>query len=1331
MNLFEVLIVVMGYFEVIWLSSSKNSKQSGSAVSAFRSFRILRIFKLASASTTIKSLLKKMYHTFRDLTNFSVLLFLFILVMALLGMELFAYRVRFWKETREPYDNNLEDPDAFTLTGSQRINFDSLGNSLVATFVFLTREKWGSITREMIRTAGLTISLVFVIPCIVIGNYILLNLFLAILITNFNKKESEDSLVNSEEVKRIRLFYQKINEKLNEIGNILSMRSVLEEKWGPAILESEFEKKKNEAREELSQLDPVNPLFPYHVRPPSKVIQKRVSSLKNKEELLKSASGYLDLSSAKQDPFEIIYKQDYGRMKLPEGYAFYFMGPNNKLRRFLLKIVVHPFYELALTLVIVVSGVILALDLPLLDPSHPMKFPLKVMDYFVNSVFVAEFIVKVLCYGLIFNGQKSYFRSGWNILDFLTVLVFIISQFSLNISVSNAQIFRSIRILRPLRIINFSEELQIVINCLLKSLKGVISVVLISMIFFFTFGIFGTNIFKGAFYSCDTSNIPTELQSLIQTKWDCLDYGGDWVNADQNFDQIFKSMALLFQLSTCEGWVELMFFGTDAVGHDYVPQEKYNQLWALYFVLFLIVSTFFILNLFAGIVCESFNRERDNLREYSFLTPEQAMWVDIQIYLIHKKPEKEHNCPKNAFRAKAYKIVKHKWFTLLVFTSIAANTIIMMCYHSRQSESQGNLLNYLNIGLVSVFTIEAVLFIMATGKEYFKDNWKRFDFFVVSMSILVAISFKAENDRFENGVLILRSLRVVSFIRLLKENKKVKIIIDTFLMSIPSLVNVGALLLLIIYAFSILGIGLFPYVKYGKGINANSNFHHFGMAFMTLFRVATGEDWYLIQGDCLRFIRPNNICFEINSWEEYQQYGMMGCGISLSYLYFAVFQIAFTFVLLNLFVAIVIEAYLRINAIEKYDIKPEEYQSFNKEWAQADPAGQSLISPNELMPFLKKIKQPIGLPPMIFESKRAMIQLANRLQIPLYYILSTKETKFFYYDVLLALVYNSLNTMPNYNEKLYPEIKLNIHMMIEKARVRQMVAIRDMCRTPYQFGHLIAGERIKEIMKAIKTRRNVAPKGNQSELKLQKSDLGQISEFLENETQMKKSFFNEKHEKMEISSDKLISDAVHHNQDEGNLYIDLSENDGNQEAEDIPQINKASFLKEEGHFEVNVEENSEHIDNSRMGLLNNSTSADSKFIEPPLISRIFKEKAFIVRDPEEFDSIPNVIVYEDDQKKKKTQNQKTNYAKYLMGKDKEGPDDIPIIEDLEAASHAGLDGSESEEDQETWAETAKQKWNTTQRTNMMRGNSNKTIDAQKIKKQPSSKGNLESVGSLD
>jgi hypothetical protein len=153
------------------------------------------------------------------------------------------------------------------------------------------------------------------------------------------------------------------------------------------------------------------------------------------------------------------------------------------------------------------------------------------------------------------------------------------------------------------------------------------------------FAIFGVTYFKGKFFYCDTQWLDFEIDpSLIINRQDCLNIGGEWRNKDAHFDNILNAMMTLFELATTEGWIQIMYSGIDAVDVDYQPQKNHSMGWALFFIVFIIFGSLFIMNLFVGVVIKTFSYEKEKLGGSLLLTPLQKEWVAMQKLTMHEKP---------------------------------------------------------------------------------------------------------------------------------------------------------------------------------------------------------------------------------------------------------------------------------------------------------------------------------------------------------------------------------------------------------------------------------------------------------------------------------------------------------------------------------------------------------------------------------------------------------------------------------------------------------------------------------------------------------------------
>jgi len=236
----------------------------------------------------------------------------------------------------------------------------------------------------------------------------------------------------------------------------------------------------------------------------------------------------------------------------------------------------------------------------------------------------------VITYGFIFNGANSYIRNGWNIIDFIVVIFSLISLGIISTKLKIVKIIRLLRVLRPLRVISRNKGLRIGIQALVRAIPSIFNVIIISLLFFVIFSIIGVNYFKGTFFSCrfGEDSTPSFVEILtIGSKFDCLNLGGSWMNNDQNFDNVPQAMSTLFQISTTEGWIDVMNSGIDSVGIDLQPAKNHNIYWAFFFVIFIVLGNFLTLNLFAGVVVSTFNKEKEILEKNHLLNSNQSKWV--------------------------------------------------------------------------------------------------------------------------------------------------------------------------------------------------------------------------------------------------------------------------------------------------------------------------------------------------------------------------------------------------------------------------------------------------------------------------------------------------------------------------------------------------------------------------------------------------------------------------------------------------------------------------------------------------------------------------------
>lgn len=159
--------------------------------------------------------------------------------------------------------------------------------------------------------------------------------------------------------------------------------------------------------------------------------------------------------------------------------------------------------------------------------------------------------------------------------------------------------------------------------------------------------------------------------------FDCINYGGQWIKSDNNFDDIFESILTLFQM-TMVGWVVQAQQGMSVRGIGQTKNTDIGSNYMAYFFIFYIVfCSFFILNLFMGVVISSYNREKDDLCNNSLLTSSQKKWLEGKKMIVQTKLKFFIKKPQGPFKRKMYSLVTNSRFDQFIMACIVVNTLIL------------------------------------------------------------------------------------------------------------------------------------------------------------------------------------------------------------------------------------------------------------------------------------------------------------------------------------------------------------------------------------------------------------------------------------------------------------------------------------------------------------------------------------------------------------------------------------------------------------------------------------------------------------------------------
>lgn len=173
----------------------------------------------------------------------------------------------------------------------------------------------------------------------------------------------------------------------------------------------------------------------------------------------------------------------------------------------------------------------------------------------------------------------------------------------------------------------------------------------------------------------------------------------------------------------------------------------------------------------------------------------------------------------------------------------------------------------MNIIFTFIFFMEVIIRILGIGiKNYFGDPWGRFDFSIAIGSLISLLLYKQSSIKIK-FLSFIKSFKILRLIRLLNRGgRTLSLVFNTFIITMQQLSNIGGLLFLFMYMYSILGMIYFGEVKRNGSMNDYINFENFTSAFITLFTVATADSWNYTTASFTWDSEPNNKCIENPSY---------------------------------------------------------------------------------------------------------------------------------------------------------------------------------------------------------------------------------------------------------------------------------------------------------------------------------------------------------------------------------------------------------------------------------------------------------------------------------
>ncbi|PNI80171.1 CACNA1D isoform 21, partial [Pan troglodytes] len=247
-----------------------------------------------------------------------------------------------------------------------------------------------------------------------------------------------------------------------------------------------------------------------------------------------------------------------------------------------------------------------------------------------------------------------------------------------------------------------------------------------------------------------------------------------WQNSDFNFDNVLSAMMALFTVSTFEGWPALLYKAIDSNGENIGPIYNHRVEISIFFIIYIIIVAFFMMNIFVGFVIVTFQEQGEKEYKNCELDKNQRQCVE---YALKARPLRRY-IPKNPYQYKFWYVVNSSPFEYMMFVLIMLNTLCLAMQHYEQSKMFNDAMDILNMVFTGVFTVEMVLKVIA---------------------------FKPKNSEESNRISItfFRLFRVMRLVKLLSRGEGIRTLLWTFIKSFQALPYVALLIAMLFFIYAV------------------------------------------------------------------------------------------------------------------------------------------------------------------------------------------------------------------------------------------------------------------------------------------------------------------------------------------------------------------------------------------------------------------------------------------------------------------------------------------------------------------------------------------------
>ncbi|KAK7206290.1 Ion transport protein-domain-containing protein [Myxozyma melibiosi] len=948
----------------------------------------------------------------RDFMNLVIFLFLTILLVAIIGSELFRGEI-------DDFDNQGNRIES---------TFRSLANSLANTYQVMTTEGWASmlftVTGALSGTSLAVVGAIFLCAWFLFSNAVVMNLFIAVIQSNFD--------LSDEAKKRMQ-----INAYAEEFEPVLigvdsahagdrrnSRFSLLQNEAGSAVDENFLGGGDYVAKATADEGDGfhnlAHPVFSFQYWTKFLKFKPRENPFFSSPtfEYDSSMDARLFIKMVNEKKTE--YKRARERYLISHpnfNRVLFCLRPENPIRRFCQRITSsarggrygdaarnEKLYQVYTAFNLVCSIVMVACACRI-TPFYQKTYYqsrgcepsdggcatwnwMSISDIAFASIFTIEALVKILADGFVYT-PNAYILSTWNFIDFFvlgTLWIDILTTFVDR--GSNARFLRAFKALRALRLLHVSTTSKDTFhNIIIVGIVQIFYAAVVSMTLLVPFALWGLNLFMGKLESCSDQNAPDiasckgEFNCYASGDNNCAPYNWDiwmprsYTTPGYNFDSFFESISILFQIISLEGWNDVLQSVKDITGSGLNPSYNHSVYNGLFVYVFNFISIAFISTLFITVVMENYAKKTGA----AFLTMKQRSYLGMQRVLRNVKPSRTGRIPTSQLRRKCYNLAVRRGGVLVDWLLVVQTAQLGVLLSEFYSENdQGALVRDVFYLLISAFLIFYMivrclgLSWLETGATRLRLNpkviWKIIDRnkWDVIWLITVAITFliagvtlggriwKSELQSLATLNTAKRLLMVLILCLLIPRSNRLNQLVVTATASLSSILSLlfSWLVLFIVYAIAFNQI--FGLTRLGSNGSADVNFRGFFKSMLLLFRMSCGEGWNSIMYD-YQVDTP----FCINT----QDFFTSDCGSkTYAYILFMSWNILSMYIFMNMFISLIYESFNYFSHESECApfVSRDAIRAYKEAWDQLDTEGIGYIRESQLATLLRKLPPPFN-----------------------------------------------------------------------------------------------------------------------------------------------------------------------------------------------------------------------------------------------------------------------------------------------------------------------------------------------------------------------------------